>query len=1836
MKNKKKNRILRLAAAVLAAVSIFAQIAGDIVPVSMAAPAGSNYGTVIAAEENMTEDNFGEENASEAGNGAEEGNTSEAEDKPGDENSSEVGNDAAEEDGEEKSEEVNNSGTENGSAEEDGEEKSEEENTSETGNGAEEENSEEQSSEGENSSESEKDSEEENTSEAEDDTKEENREEKSSEDASSEEENSEEKTSEEDSSEEENGAEKEEDSEEKISKKEEDSEKENSSKKEQSSEKENTKKDSSDKKNDKKSAKAATALRGALPDTNHIITQGESIQYSDVFGAGGWSTHRYSWNGRIIYCIESNKGAPGNGANYPSSYMADVKGKTTGIDRGLLACAIAHGPGGELDYAGRLWWGDHGRPEIANNDNAMYVVTHIAANYAYAGISSNTREIIYKGVPGDLWGVFDEYMQFLGQVADGEATYQYEGKPTSWDNFWVEVLMPGENTGWQQMAVYAGAQRHSDEATSIDITVPVTKTGDGTHKLSGAVYGLFKGDDTEIERITLSAGQTAEGSFSVTLTEPGEYYVKEIKSPEGYKTDNTKYVFSVDIAGQSVSSSDVHIRINDKEVNVSVSDEYIELKPSVEVRKRGREGASVRGAVYTMYRYDSKNLDKNPSVATARINTAVEGSGNDMSGSFDITFYFENAGEIYYIRETSAPSGYLLDPSLFFFKVVKDGEKLKLESYEYEGALVNGSRIHVNDASVTATSVEEGVFPVSVRIHKTGASEDPNATLEGAVYSVYSCDSVATAEETKKLIGDIPLTVSAQNPHRATGSLKEDLRAGVYFIVEKKAPHGYKLDDRKQFFVIRTTGEIVSTSNVIETGDGVVTETVSDEEIIIPFTPEIEIVKRGSCNVDGDGSDVSKAKFGLFKANGRLLQEIQLSGTATKATGTFSFKIKEPGNYYIQETFTPANFTADTEKYAFHVSLVDDELYSDHQGFVVDKTDKTKAGITIREIPNKYKFAISIYKSGKSLGDLTSLEGAKYGLFDPQGNMIAETVMKADKEEDFTYTARGNFPATVISEGEGGTYYVQETLAPEGYRINKKKYKFTVNIENQTVTVSDEEMSVAGSRVTINTSEEAARGKFRFVKKGEDGLFIEGAEFEVYLKSKLPKAADGSENSYDFDSAEPMQVLTSGLNGVVLSGDLNFGTYVVREVKAPDGYETVAPFEVVIEKDLTTVELGDVIDENERIYIRATKKDAKRDTVILKAGTSYTIVNDRKEKMKDSKGQTVFTCDESGVITIDCGLAPGTYEISEVTPPNGYRADAKPLKIRVDANLSCSIVNGKRVHDVVFANTQKKGKIVLTKTGDTLSRFENGKFIYEQKPLPGAVYELYAAEDIYTQDNQGKLIYKKDRLITKLTTGEDGKETVEDLPLGRYYLKETKAPYGYMLNDTPIEVLLSDDNPEADTVIETVTQFDERQKVGLELYKFDEETRKPLADAKFALYAAEDIPNYKGDILVEKDSLLCYGLSDKTGKIIFDIDLPFNRYVVKEVQAPYGYVKNDEKFVLDAKVPDRHKAEAVYRYECFNAPAKGDVHIIKIGESLTGFKDGHFVYEDVKLSGAEFELYALDVFTCDGGVDEKGGRTRYFEKDERIETVKVDENGEAWIKDKPLGTYYLVETKAPYGMTKLEGRYVFEIRYENQDTPKVISNESILNTRQKIVLSVKKLKRGSAEPLDGGLFGLYAGEDILNCRGEVIVKKGTRLAGAEAKSGTVDFGMDLPHAKYFIREENAVSGYYDTGEIYEIDARYTSQDIKVLGVELIIFNDKISGFGRLMLSIGNQSFARSKTNYVTGDETGNGGYSILIGEQKDIEKSRLVGRLSVWTAILSGILGIVGTICLIIGKRKKR
>lgn len=495
-----------------------------------------------------------------------------------------------------------------------------------------------------------------------------------------------------------------------------------------------------------------------------------------------------------------------------------------------------------------------------------------------------------------------------------------------------------------------------------------------------------------------------------------------------------------------------------------------------------------------------------------------------------------------------------------------------------------------------------------------------------------------------------------------------------------------------------------------------------------------------------------------------------------------------------------------------------------------------------------------------------------------------------------------------------GKYYVKEITPPIGYLIDEGEYDLECSYEGDLVKTVER---------STESSEQVMKQPFQVIKAANNGKtdadLLKGAGFTAYLKSSLKTNPDGS---YDFASAKPVVLTADGktemftdAKGYACSIPLPYGTYLVKETTTPHNYKPVDDFLVTIsENHPDEPQIWRILlDDEFKAKLKIVKKDDETKRPVLVAGTEFKIYDlDHKKYVEQVTTypttvthKSYFT-DSQGYLILPNNLSIGHYRIEEVTAPDGYTLNQNYVEIAVDSNTAYQMdsVSGDVVIEVDYENHPVKGKLTVYKKGEMLAGF-NKDFIYEEQFLKDAVFEVYAAEDIYSPDYQKDadgnriVVYAKDTLVTTITTGEDGMAVAENLPLGAYRVVEKTAPEGFVLNPEAAEVVFVYEGQDTPVVEQEVTVGDERQKVAISVEKQDAENGAVVAGAVFGIYNKEDI-TADGKVIVAADTLLQEMTSDEKGQAGCTLDLPLGSYYVKELKAPAGYVSSNEVLNFDA------------------------------------------------------------------------------------------------------------------------------------------------------------------------------------------------------------------------------------------------------------------------------------------------------------------------------------------------
>lgn len=862
-----------------------------------------------------------------------------------------------------------------------------------------------------------------------------------------------------------------------------------------------------------------------------------------------------------------------------------------------------------------------------------------------------------------------------------------------------------------------------------------------------------------------------------------------------------------------------------------------------------------------------------------------------------------------------------------------------------------------------------------------------------------------------------------------------------------------------------------------------------------------------------------------------------------------TFREGDSVTLYFKETKAPKGF------------LINDEVRS----ITLDSEDRYTE--TITDMPGNDPIRVLLKKQtadGHGSGN-TKLEGAEYTVkyydtlsdTDPaqDGNAPKYTwVFKTDENgiiwlgEDWLISGSDG----LISDFGGsytipiGTITIQETKAPEGYLLNDTVYVAKTDIVNGTVRTTN---LPTDDNAAQETPYEGTISIQKFLGGGSTVKTSEpDAEFEIYLTSA---------GSYDAAPEESRQTITTDANGYAISKRLPYGTYTVHQTKGNNKYYFVDDMEITISENNGNYHKI-LEDKPIEFYIKMVKKDADTGSTVNVSGTTFELYDENGKKvsftkMTSSGMQTIdsFTTDENGCVYTTEKLLKGNYTLVETKAPDGYVLDSTPVQFTVSEN-TYTADGGTEFILVEKSDKAVTGQLTVTKVGEVLDEYKGGLYVnpdekgftYREGSLSGAKFEVYAAEDIYTADNQKDTAgnrnkhYSKGELVTTLVTGTDGKATATNLPLGKYKVVEVEAPDGFVLNPDEQVVTLVYVDDKTPVVNEALTFSNDRQKVELSVSKLDSETRKPVAGAEFGLYAAKDIVNADGKVIVSKDTLLEKSVSDSNGLIQFVKDYPLGSYYAKEIKAPAGYASNDEVIDFTAAYQGQNVKSVKLSAEFLNSPT-------------------HFEFTKTDITnGSELTGATLTVLDKNGNV---------------VDTWTSDAREAHVIKRLVVGeTYTLREEYAPYGYLKAT-----DIQFTVKDTGEVqhvnmkdeVARGSIVVTKDGEIVSdatIRKeywnnfvfnfLKRN----LSGVTFDVYAKEDILSVDGlnTVYYKAGDKISTIVTDEQGIARIDNLPCGKYYLIETKTIDGFILDNTPIEADISYIDQNTNIVYAGMNVTNER--------------------------------------------------------------------------------
>lgn len=605
--------------------------------------------------------------------------------------------------------------------------------------------------------------------------------------------------------------------------------------------------------------------------------------------------------------------------------------------------------------------------------------------------------------------------------------------------------------------------------------------------------------------------------------------------------------------------------------------------------------------------------------------------------------------------------------------------------------------------------------------------------------------------------------------------------------------------------------------------------------------------------------------------------------------------------------------------------------------------------------------------------------------------------------------------------------------------------------------------------------------------------------------------------SYDAAKETERDILTCDENGFAQTKDMPYGVYVVEQTSGWEGRELMKPFEVFISKDGQTYRYL-INNANFESYIKIVKKDAETGATIPYAGAGFQIYDPNGELVtmtftypEVTTIDTFYTTADGYLITPQT-LEYGTgYSIVEVQAPYGYVLNSEPVYFDVTQDGSAE-ESGITVIEVVRSNMAQKGTITVSKSGEVFTSVSENNGMYQPvfavQGLEGAVYEITAAEDIYTLD--GTLRASKGEVVDTITTGTDGIAKSKELYLGKYEVKEITAPYGMVLNDEihAVELVYAGQNI---AVTETETSFyNERQRVEIDLVKSLETDEAygvgnngEIFDVTFGLYAETDLTAADGTV-IPADGLIEIISLDENGKGTVNSDLPFGSYYVKELSTNSAYVLNEQKYPVHFEYAGQDTA--VVHLSANDGEAIENEIIYGSVSGLKSDEDGN------ALGGAVIGIF-------------KTG-TEEFTKENAIQTTTSADDGSFSFEKVPYGTWVIREIESPTGFVLSEE----EIAVTVGKVDEVVEIE-LVNYFIKGNIELTKVDADYPDnKLTGAVFEVYA-----DTNGNGKFDKDDKLCGemTELESGVYQM-TELRYGKYFVREKAAPDGFVLDDGVYGV------------------------------------------------------------------------------------------------------
>lgn len=887
------------------------------------------------------------------------------------------------------------------------------------------------------------------------------------------------------------------------------------------------------------------------------------------------------------------------------------------------------------------------------------------------------------------------------------------------------------------------------------------------------------------------------------------------------------------------------------------------------------------------------------------------------------------------------------------------------------------------------------------------------------------------------------------------------------------------------------------------------------------------------------------------------------------------FALKADENIFVTEDFTrgtiKVNKTADdgiVSGREFKVTGNDGSSYTkktnangvaEFSGLKVYNTSTGKAiTYTVSEINVDTRYEVPKAQNVTlTSGDVDLTVNVKFNNQLKTGSIKINKQSEDNQNGDREFTITGNGKTYTIKTGSDGIAILSDIPV---YNSNNEKIVYTISEKNvpvRYVVPADQTATLTADATTTKTFKNILKKFAVEVTKQDsetssaqgDGT-LSGAVYGIYRDGTL------------------VDTYTTDGSGYFKTKEYVCGNYTVQEISPSEGYlldETVYPVGAEAENytiehnPISMIVTEDVIKGNIAMIKHSDDGSTQIETpevgaefeVYLKSSGSYA---NAVETERD-----YLTCDENGFAQTK-DMPYGIYTVHQTKGWEGTEfMEDFDVNISADGQTYRYIINNEKFESYI--------KIVKVDS-------ETGKTI----PYEGAGFEIY---DSNGQKISMTFAYPTPTTIDTFYTNSEGYLiTPEVLPYGEYLLVEVQAPYGYALDSTPVSFTVSADNAEKENALTVIKVRKENtaQKGKISVQKtgdiftsvnmassaytdengelvVNSTTYTPvfangnLSGAVFQVIAAEDIVTLDGTVHANAGDVVAEITTDENGYAETDL-LYLGKYEIKEVQAPYGYVRNSESQFVELT----YAGQEIAVLDTVNASFVNDYQSVEISLSKVMENDELFgIGNNNEYLSVRFGLFAAeDIQAADGTV---------IPADGLLSEVSLDENMTAKFDVQiPFGRYYVQEIATDEHYVLNGEKYLVNFEYMGQDIRTVdIDCGQFVNLLKRGRIEGHKVDDKS-EPLENAVFGLFTADCVKFSRDTAV------MTAASDENGY--FGFDeIPYGEYIIHEIETPTGYIFSDESYPVTVSEDGDVVEITAVNkpITIEISKVNVYGEELI-----------------------------------------------------------------------